>query len=335
MKIDVHSFFDGYEGEEMAENVSCNKERIKELTMNKIYSEKKTGKLTKGARIAIIAAAVMVLLTGTVFAAVMGSIHVTKTDDVSEEDIGAYIDVDKIEGIDSTLIAMIPSYQPELNEAEVDETLGYLQANDGARYYASYIVNSAKTGITDMCELDDYEIAQTEEAINKYKEENGTDTVPEEVLAQIYDEVYNSLHFNDDVNALLDKYNIFDEKYKNALVHIYRNDGEKGWGADAKKDAEDTRYTLTGDVNVVKEDTLKGMSAVYIENRYDIGEETYDMNVIALRDETTGIMLTVYGTVSFEELEKVAEGMEMIDTGLPCPVDNSGFGGLLAGMAQG
>ena len=45
MKIDVHTFFDGYEGEEMAENTNCNKERIKELTMNKIYSEKKTTKV--------------------------------------------------------------------------------------------------------------------------------------------------------------------------------------------------------------------------------------------------------------------------------------------------
>lgn len=311
MKIDMHSFFDGLAGEENVdmefhdvEKLQINTERIKELTMKKISTEN-SRKLKKPLRVALIAAAAMVLFAGTVSAAVSLGVKVNTNVPKEEEfdgysyDIGAEISVPSAGG-KPVLVGFRLGYQPEMNEPEVEETLGDLYEEAGN---SSYFLLLEEKGIVSMTDIID---------------DNYTEVTEE------------------DIAAYLAKHGVTEESAEGAYVHAFRNDGNIWWGADIRSDVPvDTTYILEGETTVAKEGILRGMSAVYLESVEPLSGQ--NMNVLTLRDETSGLLVVVYGSESFEELEKIAEGLEIVPTTVPDYWGNRNFdfGGILASCGQG
>lgn len=324
MKLNIDRFFDGYSDEDdidmemdLIDRKDINTERIKSMTMNKIKSEGK-GKMKKSVRAFLLIAAAAVLLTGTAFAAaagiratkVSGSKEFTDGDNTySYSDIGAIIDVDGKNASLPSIIAMKPAYQPEMDEANVQETVDMVQGrSDATRTTAYYLLLSEDTGITDINELYDYEWASS----------------------------LNIDDYADRIDALLEKSGVTGEQFAGAYTHIYRNDGNKAWGIDACEISNnDASFYLEGNTDIIREDILNGMNAIYMVNHFG-GDDPYDMNVIALHNVNTGILFTVYGNVGFDELEKIAVNTELIDTDIPCIyTEDDGFGGMLASLSQG
>lgn len=345
MKIDVQSFFDGYDEDAMEiknqniEKTDINTERIKELTMNKINGEKKI-KLKKPVRVALIAAAVMAVLAGTVGASaalgfgVKTNVGEKEYDGYSYSDIGAEFTVPSSDR-EPVFIGFRTAYQPEMNEANVEETV--FSMKETAYDNANRFVLSEILGSKDFDEVWDLNAEKTDEIIAAYMERNGI-TAPycdEDLDAALKeaDAYWESLGVTEKINSLLARGGITDELTKDAYTHIFRSDGNKSWGVDVYgTSAIDQTYIVEGVVETVKEGNINGMGALYLIDHHE--QVDRPVNIIAMRDEVSGALIVVYGTSSFEELEKTAEGIELVETTMPV-LESDGFNGIIAGNAQG
>ena len=356
MLIDLKRLFDGYADEKgtdmdfiTTDIDRVNTERIKTMTMKRISAAGRHD-AKKALRVVAAVAVIAALLTGTVFAAeyIGGLIRVRTNVAEAEYDengemmspgIGAEIEVDALDGMTSTLVGMRLGYQPQMDEYSVMETVFYVWDQDCARILTHLRLLSEETGITDSQELYDLDTAKIEAAYADAMEARGYGRLEgvelaEKLTGEVIEEVTYNVLYSDAVNAELDKYGINDESMKDVMNHIYRSDNEKAWGATAYKATADKQYVMDGTAEVVKEGVINGMTAIYMTNAYECGEYL-EVNDIILRDESTGIVLAVYGSIDFDELEKIAAGIEIVDTGLPIIDDEDSFGGLIATLAQG
>jgi len=73
------------------------------------------------------------------------------------------------------------------------------------------------------------------------------------------------------------------------------------------------REVVTGDVTVLKNETMNGWQVLEIHSDYStVHSPTYDSaNFIVMFDQSRGYMVTVCGTLEMAELEKIAKGMEI------------------------
>lgn len=315
------------------DSVGYNTERITNMTLKRI-SEAKKKKLRKPVRVALIAAAIAALCAGTVTAAAVMKIRVNtdvSSSDVSgsDEHIAAEISLPAFDG-ESVLVGFRMGYQPELSGSDVMETSETL--DETAENTMRFIVLGEKYGTTDFDELVEYETMDFEEAQQAYFAEHNIVIPTEE---QIYEsERAISQRYAEREAELLKGYGIDMEAAKEIYTYMFRSREDRSWGVQIFSGEKIERtYFLDGASEVVKEATINGRSAVYIAST-----DTFSglpMNVIAMLDEELGATVAVHGVMSFEELEQVAAGLELVPTTIPALTHGSGFGGIFTSNAQG
>lgn len=96
-------------------------------------------------------------------------------------------------------------------------------------------------------------------------------------------------------------------------------------------------YILMGTTEAVKEGEINGRQAQYltVEAIPELGGE--ERNAIILTDEPTGAVVVIAGTFDFDELERVAEGIDVKESleYLFMPESAESFGGIVGEFAMG
>jgi len=91
---------------------------------------------------------------------------------------------------------------------------------------------------------------------------------------------------------------------------------------------------MEGDTKIVREGELKGMTAYYLtEKASGVRARTLgDMNYILLYSEKMNCLIDVMGQMDFDELEKIATGLELKQTGLDALEGTGGYSLFSAGV---
>ncbi len=91
---------------------------------------------------------------------------------------------------------------------------------------------------------------------------------------------------------------------------------------------------MQGDTTLVREGEFKGMAASYLTEKATgkRAESMGDMNYILLYSEEFNSLIDVMGRMEFDELEKIAEGLELKQTGLDAPTGMGGYSLFSAGV---
>lgn len=99
----------------------------------------------------------------------------------------------------------------------------------------------------------------------------------------------------------------------------------------------DTKYVIEGKSAVIKENVINGMAATYIDSDKSEGSNDYRFKIIVMKDEKTGALLVVTGNgeAGFDELEKIAAGIEIVKTDVENEYSEINFGGLIGILGWG
>ncbi len=91
---------------------------------------------------------------------------------------------------------------------------------------------------------------------------------------------------------------------------------------------------MQGDTTLVREGEFNGMAATYLTEKATgkRARSMGDMNYILLYSEELNCLIDVMGRMEFDELEKIAEGLELKQTSLDAPKGTGGFSLFSAGV---
>ncbi len=91
---------------------------------------------------------------------------------------------------------------------------------------------------------------------------------------------------------------------------------------------------MQGDTTLVREGEYNGMAASYLTEKATgkRARSMGDMNYILLYSEELNCLINVMGRMGFDELEKIAEGLELKQTGLEAPESAGGYSLFSAGV---
>lgn len=334
MKIDIRDMFENYideDGTEMkniADNLDI--ERIRSLTMNKINAGNNVKArgfkaMKKSARIALLAAIISVLLVGSVSAAVIIS-RVRIDTDLGEKTY-AFSDGDEytynangqftIEGREDAkneIMGFRLGYFPEFDMSSPDVCSTIVPLRDTLGFYieASRIIDEKN-----YASINDLQWSEDEQ---------------EDDFGRI-DSYTNSSKLDED----LEEKGLSPEYLKDAYNHFIIGESGRAYAVDIYSYAKnDQQYVTENNIEFVKNGELCGMETTYYimhdENRDEAFRSIY---CLLLCSEEHGACITVVGTGGFEELEKIAEGLEVVHSGVEDTTDDGTFHGLFSDLMFG
>ncbi len=262
-------------------------ETIKEKTMDKINKNRKRRRMTPR-RMFLIAAAVMIMSATavTATAAVINQLNVRKMESGEVLRGNGY------------------SYTAEGNESVINinpKPEGYATC-----FKPSWLPEDA--GCMDKVPFKYY--------INDFAQDTGKAT----------DEVWETS------GMMHDEAEIFYTTMWNNPEGTQMSDGRKGSGRFFRIDLFDGTtiagkdLVVQGDLSIIKEGEINGMSATYMtESKSKDPDTAYIQNYIVLFSEEYNCLVKIVGDMEFDELEKIAEGLELKQTGIKSRKSSGGY----------
>lgn len=138
-----------------------------------------------------------------------------------------------------------------------------------------------------------------------------------------------------DFEALLKEANMTDDETKQWYTSVCYNGDNAFFRIDLLSGAEmdETKLLLDGEVTDVREGEINGMEAHYmtVEKKFSTGS-SYTTNHIMLYSDELACMADICGQYGFDELEKIAEGLTLKETGLEAVDTFAGNYSFLGGL---
>ena len=284
MKVNIQELFDGWEEEDLPLDSDADLSAIRAKTMRKI---KQSGKRKHPLRLALIAAAAVLLLAG-VTAAVYNGMNIEEV----EPEVVKAVDDSEIVG-DEDLYLIGSNHELTFNVTGSGNIVGFRAA------YLPFDNGSIHTG--DLRKL----IERNKEELEQRGVDIGSVELPD--LENVY------MSFENTVEAGGENHFYIIRTFYSDVLH-------------------DAAFTLNGEITIVKRENLGSFEAVFFtQDRSKTvtavkdGEEIYGyanepvINVALLFDKEHECLLHICADAGtdMEELEKIAAGIEIVETEIP------------------
>lgn len=331
MRIEIRDMFEDYIDEDAIDMKNIKADdldigRIRRLTMEKISVSENKGRITglrKPARVALLAAIISVLLIGSVSAAVILS-RVRIDTDLGEQtyslsdgseytyDVGGQFTIEGREDAKNEVMGFRLGYFPEFDMSDADSTITPLRESLGFYIEGARIIEEKN-----YASSDDF-----------YWSEDGTD----DDFSRI-DSYISSPKLDEDLSAA----GLTGDYLEGAYDHYIVGDENRAFSVDIYSFSKnDQQYITENSIEFVKSGELRGMEATYYTMESFYSDRPRTEYCLLLADEADGAVITIVGNDGgFEEIEKIAEGIEVVHTGIENKCNDNSFRGLFSDIMFG